>query len=87
MKVYGISLDDVAASAAFAKDQKVQYALLSDPDGGVADKYGVRMENRPMAKRITFVIDEKGVLRAVDDKVSVRTHGGDLVALIEKLRQ
>ena len=84
--VYGISLDDVAALAAFAKAQRLDYPLLSDPDGSVAQKYGVLMANRPFAKRVTFVFDEKGVLRHVADKVSVNSHGADLAALIEKLR-
>lgn len=86
MKVYGISFDDVASQAAFRKAQKLQYQLLSDPDGSVAQKYGVAMRGRPYARRVTFVIDEKGVLRHVTKKVDVQNHGDDLVQLIEKLR-
>jgi peroxiredoxin Q/BCP len=59
--------------------------LLSDPDGSVARKYGVLAEGRPMARRVTFVIDEKGILRHVDEKVDVASHGKDLVELIRKL--
>ncbi len=83
---FGISLDDVASIAAFAKDQKLVFPLLSDPDGSVAQKYGVLMEGKPYAKRITFVIDDKGVLRLVDEKVDVTNHGTDLLAAIAKLR-
>jgi len=86
VQVYGISMDDVAAVAAFAKAQKLDFPLLSDPDGSVAAKYGVAMAGRPFANRVTFVIDDKGVLRAIDDKVDVTKHGAALAAMIEKLR-
>jgi peroxiredoxin Q/BCP len=86
VQVYGISLDDVAAIAEFAKAQHLAFPLLSDPDGSVARKYGVLMEGRPMSKRVTFVIDDQGVLRHVDEKVDVNAHGKDLVALIGRLR-
>ncbi len=86
VNVYGISLDDVAALAEFAKAQKLAFPLLSDPDGSVARKYGVLMENRPMSKRVTFVLDEHGVLRLVDEKVDVTNHGADLKKQIQKLR-
>jgi peroxiredoxin Q/BCP len=86
VKVYGLSLDDVAALAAFHRDQQLGFPLLSDPDGSVARKYGVLMAARPMASRVTFVLDEKGVLRHVTDKVDVSKHGSDLATLIGKLR-
>jgi peroxiredoxin Q/BCP len=86
VQVYGVSLDDVAALADFVKAQRLSFPLLSDPDGSAAGKYGVLMENRPMSKRVTFVLDEHGALRHVDEKVDVSTHGADVVKLIEKLR-
>ena len=75
------------SQAAFAKKQKLNFKLLSDPDGSAALKYGVMMKGRPFAKRRTFVIDEKGVLRHIDDEVDVRNHGSDLAELIAKLRE
>jgi len=86
VQVFGISLDDVASQAAFAKKQELEYPLLSDTDGSVAAKYGVLMKGRPYARRVTFVIDSKGVIRAIDTKVDVQQHGKDLVELINKLR-
>lgn len=75
------------SQAAFAKQQRLDFKLLSDPDGSAARKYGVLMEGRPFANRRTFVLDEKGVLRHIDEKVDVRAHGSDLAALIRKLRE
>ena len=86
VRVYGVSLDDVAALAAFAEAQELTFPLLSDPDGSVARKYGALMAGRPFARRVTFVIDGAGVLRHVDEEVDVTKHGADLAALIEKLK-
>lgn len=32
------------------------------------------------------MIDPEGVLRAIDDKVQVNSHGEDLIVLVEELR-
>jgi thioredoxin-dependent peroxiredoxin len=87
VRVYGVSLDDVQTIAAFVKAQKLAFPLLSDADGSVARKFGVLMDGRPFARRVTFVIDDRGILRLVDDKVDVTNHGRDLVARIRELRQ
>ena len=44
------------------------------------------MEKRPFARRVTFVLDDKGVVRHVDQAVKVDTHGADLLTLLEDLR-
>jgi len=76
----------VKSQAAFAEKQELDFKLLSDPDGSAATKYGVLMNGRPFAMRRTFVIDDKGILRHIDEKVDVRNHGSDLAELIAKLR-
>ena len=76
--MFGISTDDVKAQAAFAKAQNLDYPLLADPDTKAAKAYGVLMAGRPYAKRVTFVVDDKGVLRHVFQRVSVRSHGQDV---------
>ena len=85
MTVYGISMDDVASQAKFVEMEKLNFKLLSDPDGSVANKYGVGGSSYP--RRQSFVIDEKGVLQHATKKVNVMGHGQDLVDLIEKLRK
>ncbi len=84
--VYGISLDSVQDQAQFVEKQHLTFPLLSDPDGSVASKYGVLEPGAEYTKRVTFVIDDQGVLRKVLDKVNVQTHGADLAALIDELK-
>ena len=85
--MFTTSLDSVKELADFAEKQKAPYAMLSDPDGSVAAKYGALDPSGKYAQRVTFVLDEKGVLRKVIDKVDVKTHGEDLAVLLEELRQ
>ena len=84
--MYGISFDDVVSQRKFHEAQKLGFALLSDPDGSVAAKYGVRMAKRAFAQRVTFVIDDEGILRKIDTKVDVSNHGTDLIDLLEDLQ-
>ena len=84
MRVLGCSLDDVATQKKFAKDEKLAFSVLSDPDGSVARKYGV-LAGR-YAKRVTYVIDPRGTVRAVDTQVSVDSHGEDLAARIREMQ-
>ena len=85
MKVYGLSLDDVASLKKFQTDQGLNFPLLSDPDASAASKYGV-LNPRGYAERVTFVLDEYGVVVHVDESVDVSQHGSDLVAKVRSLR-
>lgn len=84
--VYGVSRDCVEELAKFAKDQELNFPLLSDPDGSLTRKLEVDMEGRPVAKRITVVLDPKGVIRARDEAVKVDAHGRDMVSLLKRLQ-
>jgi peroxiredoxin Q/BCP len=61
----------------FARQYELNYVLLSDPGHKAAQAYGVLLPNG-MASRVTFVIDRNGIVRHVDTKVNVRSHGKDL---------
>jgi hypothetical protein len=85
---YGISFDDVALQARFAKREELNFELLCDPDQIAGKKYGTtRPGGVPYPKRVTFVIDPAGVLRHIQKKVSVRNHGANLVKIIGDLRK
>ncbi|MCA8971215.1 MAG: redoxin domain-containing protein [Planctomycetes bacterium] len=84
--VYGLSFDDVATQAKFHAKEKLSFRLLSDPDGSVVAKYDAAMQGRPFAKRVTILIDAKGIVRAIDNQVDVRNHGTDVLEKIRELR-
>jgi len=85
VNVYGLSLDDVAAMKKFHTDQELNFSLLSDADASAAAKYGV-LSQRGFANRVTFVVDEYGVVIYVDESVDVSAHGSDLAGKIAELK-
>ena len=84
--MFGASLDSVADQAAFYEKEGLNFPLLSDPDGSAARKYGVLGEGAKWTQRVTFLIDKKGFLRAIDDEVQVASHGADLVERVKALQ-
>jgi peroxiredoxin Q/BCP len=60
--VCGISVDDSASHAAFARKYNLPYALLADHDGAVARRYGSLLDFVffRVARRNTFVLDAGG---------------------------
>lgn len=64
-QLLGISVDGVWSHAAFARDRKYHFPLLSDfePKGAVARKYAAYDEREGVAERTLFVIDGDGVIR------------------------
>jgi len=85
--VYGVSLDSVADQAKFHEQQELNFPLLSDPDGSAAAKLGVLPDGARWTSRVTFVIDDQGVVRAIEDEVKVESHGHDLAERIVQLRE
>ena len=63
--VFGISTDDLEQNKKFAESLNLDFSLLSDTEGSVASKYGVLIEGRNMAKRVTFVIGQDGKIAYV----------------------
>jgi peroxiredoxin Q/BCP len=78
--VIGISKDAVAAHDKFKKKYDLPFALASDKDGDVCERYGVWIEKSMYGRkymgidRATFLIDETGVIKQVWRKVKVPGH-------------
>ena len=64
-ELVGISVDGVWCHAAFARDRKLHFPLLSDfePKGAVAGLYGAYRAQDGIAERALFVLDKDGVIR------------------------
>ncbi len=67
LDVYGISTDGPYSHAAFAGERELNYPLLSDTDGSVAERYDVLHEEfegmRRVAERALFVVDADRTVR------------------------
>ncbi len=64
-EVVGVSSDSVASHESFAARHRLPFTLLSDEGGRVRKLYGVRPTLGIMPGRVTYVIDQGGVVRHV----------------------
>ena len=63
-RVIGISRDTVESHAGFRNANRLNFSLLSDPDGHAAQLFGVNHSLFGLLPgRVTFVIDKKGIIR------------------------
>jgi peroxiredoxin Q/BCP len=83
--VLGVSVDSEASHKKFTAKYKLPFTLLADPDHSIADAYGVYGEKKYMGrtymgvKRITFLIDEKGKIKKVFEKVKPEEHAREVL--------
>ena len=72
----GISPDAVDRQAAFSEKHGFDYPLLSDVDGEVAKRFGVRRSFGPLlTRRQTFVIDtDRKVLDVIKSELRMSVH-------------
>jgi len=78
--VLGVSIDAVKRLGKFIERDQLNFSLLSDEDHAVAEQFGVWGEKKFMGKvydglhRISFLIDEQGVIEHVFNKFKTKTH-------------
>ncbi|MCG3730893.1 thioredoxin-dependent thiol peroxidase [Vibrio cincinnatiensis] len=78
--VLGVSIDPVARLGKFIARDNLNFTLLSDEDHHVAEQFGVWGEKKFMGKtydglhRISFLINEQGIIEQVFDKFKTKDH-------------
>ena len=65
-QVLGISVDSTATQGEFAKQNAVEFPLLSDFKREVSRAYGVLNEEAFLSIRTTFVIDKEGKVKSIE---------------------
>jgi peroxiredoxin Q/BCP len=82
----GISRDGGDAQRAFADKHRLDFPLLSDEDGAVADSYGVKrglLGKLLPVKHTTFVIGTEGVIREViRSELNMSVHADEALAVL-----
>jgi thioredoxin-dependent peroxiredoxin len=80
----GISPDPVDKQAAFSEKHSFDFPLLSDPDGAVATRFGVRRGFGPLlTRRQTFVIDtDRTVIEVVKSELRMAVHADRALAVL-----
>ena len=83
--VLGISTDDEKKHRKFIEKEKLPFDLLADTDKSVHEKYGTWIEKSMYGRkymgtaRVTFIIDEKGVLSEIIEKVETKNHAAQIL--------
>jgi peroxiredoxin Q/BCP len=87
VEVVGVSFDSAESHQKFIADQHLNFTLLADTDGKIADAYGVKMADRNMAKRVSFLIGQDGKIVHVTDSPKAETHLSEMKEAAEKLKK
>lgn len=84
-EVFGISSNDEKTHQKFIAKEKLPFSLLADTDKSVHEKYGTWVEKSMYGRkymgtaRVTFIIDEKGVISEIIEKVDTANHAGQIL--------
>ena len=86
-QVIGVSLDDSASHAAFAKKYSLPFPLLADTDAKVSASYGAvtNLVVAKFARRYTFLIDPQGRIAKAYLNVDTSRHSAEIIADLKRL--
>jgi peroxiredoxin Q/BCP len=86
-QVVGVSLDDSASHAAFARKYSLPFPLLADTDAKVSASYGAvtNLVVAKFAKRYTFLIDPQGRIAKAYLNVDTARHSAEIIADLKRL--
>jgi peroxiredoxin Q/BCP len=85
VEVIGVSFDSTESHQAFISKYALNFPLLADTDGKIADAYGVRMTGNSMARRVSFLIGLDGKIAHVTDSPSADVHLTEMQQAVAKL--
>ena len=83
--VLGVSPDSEASHKKFETKYKLPFTLLADTDRSIVEAYGVWGEKKFMGRtymgvhRTTFLIDERGKIKKVFEKVKPEDHASEVL--------
>ncbi len=85
IEILGVSPDNETSHKKFTAKYKLPFTLLADKDHTIADAYDTYGEKKFMGrtylgvKRTTFLIDEKGKIKKIFDKVNPEEHAREVL--------
>ena len=84
-KIIGISSDNIKSHKKFEEKFTLPFDLIADEDKSIHNKYGTWVEKSMYGRnymgtaRWTFVIDEKGTIINIIDKVKTKDHSNQIL--------
>jgi thioredoxin-dependent peroxiredoxin len=89
--VIGVSTDDARTHQKFRDKHGLQFTLLTDAEHQTAEGYGVWAEKNMYGRKVwgirrsTFIVDERGRIAHVFDKVSPAEHSREVLAALDRM--
>ena len=87
VEVIGVSFDSGESHQKFISKFNLNFPLIADTDGKIADAYGVRIPAKNMARRASFLIGLDGKIAHVTDTPSADKHLSEMEEAVEKLKK
>jgi peroxiredoxin Q/BCP len=87
VEVIGVSFDSAESHKQFIAQYKLNFRLLSDPDGKIVDLYDVRVVGRKMARRVSFLIGLDGKIVHVTNSGNPDLHFNEMKDAIAGLKK
>lgn len=87
--VVGISKDDANSHQKFKAKHKLNFTLLSDPDGTTIEAYGAwgkKMFGKEGILRKTFIISPEGEIKKTYGRVTPLGHGDQVISDLKELQ-
>lgn len=82
--LFAISIDTVEEQKKFVDEYKIPYLHLSDTRKNTCKKYaGLNIAG--LAKRSTFVVDKKGIIKKIFRDINVENHGKEILEFLKQL--
>ena len=85
-EIIGVSTDDEKAHLKFINKYQLPFPLLADTNKEIVELYDVWKEKSMYGKkymgtvRTTFLIDEKGIISDIIEKVDTKAHAGQILS-------
>ena len=87
VEVVGVSFDSAENHQKFILHHNLNFTLLADTDGKIADAYGTKMADRNMSRRVSFLIGTDGKIAHVTNVPKAETHLSEMKDAVEKLKK
>jgi peroxiredoxin Q/BCP len=87
VEVVGVSFDSTESHQKFILHHNLNFTLLADTDGKIADAYGTKMADRNMSRRVSFLIGTDGKIAHVTNVPKAETHLSEMKDAVEKLKK
>jgi peroxiredoxin Q/BCP len=85
VQVVGVSFDSGESHLRFITRHSLNFPLIADTDGRMADAYGVRQAGKNLSRRVSFLIGLDGKIAHITDSPKAEVHVTEMTQAIARL--